>query len=52
MRMCFEQKYSLLILYLRVQVAQYIGGNGEIVSHLNITAVHSNDGGLYRYVKA
>ncbi|XP_035704480.1 Down syndrome cell adhesion molecule-like protein Dscam2 isoform X15 [Folsomia candida] len=32
----------------RVQVGQFVGENGEVVSHVNITNVHSNDGGVYR----
>ncbi|KAB7494488.1 Hemicentin-1 [Armadillidium nasatum] len=31
----------------RIQVGQYVTVNGEVVSHLNISAVHTNDGGLY-----
>ncbi|CAL8111483.1 unnamed protein product [Orchesella dallaii] len=32
----------------RVAVGQYATATGEVVSHLNITNVHSNDGGLYK----
>ncbi|XP_066244768.1 cell adhesion molecule Dscam1 isoform X32 [Euwallacea similis] len=32
----------------RYQIGQYVTVNGDIVSHLNITAIHTNDGGLYR----
>ncbi|ODN02698.1 Hemicentin-1 [Orchesella cincta] len=32
----------------RVSVGQYATATGEVVSHLNITNVHSNDGGLYK----
>ncbi|KAK9507869.1 hypothetical protein O3M35_007639 [Rhynocoris fuscipes] len=34
----------------RLQVGQYVGVNGEVVSFLNITKAHSNDGGLYKCV--
>lgn len=33
-----------------MQVGQYVTVNGEVVSHLNISAVHTNDGGLYACV--
>ena len=36
----------------RIQVGQYVTGNGEVVSHLNISAVQTNDGGLYSCVAA
>uniref|UniRef100_A0A182QBV3 Down syndrome cell adhesion molecule n=1 Tax=Anopheles farauti TaxID=69004 RepID=A0A182QBV3_9DIPT len=32
----------------RHQVGQYVTVNGDVVSHLNITSIHSNDGGLYK----
>ncbi|XP_018577212.1 Down syndrome cell adhesion molecule-like protein Dscam2 isoform X1 [Anoplophora glabripennis] len=32
------------------QIGQYVTVNGDVVSHLNITAIHTNDGGLYRCV--
>uniref|UniRef100_A0AAR5PMB0 Down syndrome cell adhesion molecule-like protein Dscam2 n=1 Tax=Dendroctonus ponderosae TaxID=77166 RepID=A0AAR5PMB0_DENPD len=32
----------------RFQIGQYVTVNGDIVSHLNITGIHTNDGGLYR----
>ncbi|XP_035901248.1 Down syndrome cell adhesion molecule-like protein Dscam2 isoform X33 [Anopheles stephensi] len=32
----------------RYQVGQYVTVNGDVVSHLNITSIHSNDGGLYK----
>lgn len=34
----------------RLQVGQYVTVNGDVVSHLNITSVHTNDGGLYRCI--
>ncbi|XP_064216093.1 Down syndrome cell adhesion molecule isoform X30 [Tribolium castaneum] len=34
----------------RNQIGQYVTVNGDVVSHLNITAIHTNDGGLYRCV--
>ncbi|RZC32102.1 I-set domain containing protein, partial [Asbolus verrucosus] len=34
----------------RYQIGQYVTVNGDVVSHLNITAIHTNDGGLYRCV--
>ncbi|XP_030381731.1 Down syndrome cell adhesion molecule-like protein Dscam2 isoform X2 [Scaptodrosophila lebanonensis] len=32
----------------RYQVGQYVTVNGDVVSYLNITSVHANDGGLYK----
>lgn len=32
----------------RYQVGQYVTVNGDIVSYLNITSIHANDGGLYK----
>lgn len=34
----------------RVQVGQYVTVTGDVVSHLNISSVHTNDGGLYKCV--
>lgn len=34
----------------RYQIGQYVTMNGDVVSHLNVTAIHTNDGGLYRCV--
>ncbi|XP_035788176.1 Down syndrome cell adhesion molecule-like protein Dscam2 isoform X33 [Anopheles albimanus] len=34
----------------RYQVGQYVTVNGDVVSHLNITSIHSNDGGLYKCI--
>ncbi|XP_039283577.1 Down syndrome cell adhesion molecule-like protein Dscam2 isoform X42 [Nilaparvata lugens] len=34
----------------RLQVGQYVTMNGDVVSHLNISSVQTNDGGLYRCV--
>ncbi|KAG8244652.1 hypothetical protein J6590_017597 [Homalodisca vitripennis] len=34
----------------RLQVGQYVTVNGDVVSHLNISSVHTNDGGLYKCV--
>ncbi|XP_063932336.1 cell adhesion molecule Dscam1 isoform X3 [Zophobas morio] len=34
----------------RNQIGQYVTVNGDVVSHLNISAIHTNDGGLYRCV--
>ncbi|XP_073989855.1 Down syndrome cell adhesion molecule 1 isoform X9 [Rhodnius prolixus] len=34
----------------RLQVGQYVAVNGEVVSFLNITSAHTNDGGLYKCV--
>ncbi|XP_021705549.1 Down syndrome cell adhesion molecule-like protein Dscam2 isoform X5 [Aedes aegypti] len=34
----------------RYQVGQYVTVNGDVVSHLNITSLHSNDGGLYKCI--
>ncbi|KAG5890613.1 hypothetical protein JTB14_005123 [Gonioctena quinquepunctata] len=32
------------------QIGQYVTVNGDVVSHLNISAIHTNDGGLYRCI--
>lgn len=32
----------------RYQVGQYVTVNGDVVSYLNITTIHENDGGLYK----
>ncbi|XP_076265892.1 Down syndrome cell adhesion molecule 1 isoform X24 [Rhynchophorus ferrugineus] len=34
----------------RYQIGQYVTVNGDVVSHLNVTGIHTNDGGLYRCV--
>ncbi|KAL9920269.1 Down syndrome cell adhesion molecule 1 isoform 1-T1 [Glossina fuscipes fuscipes] len=34
----------------RYQVGQYVTVNGDVVSFLNITSVHANDGGLYKCI--
>ncbi|KAI5745650.1 hypothetical protein M8J76_013118 [Diaphorina citri] len=34
----------------RIQVGQYVSGTGDVVSHLNITNVQTNDGGRYKCV--
>jgi Immunoglobulin I-set domain. len=34
----------------RLQVGQYVTVNGEVVSHLNISSIHTNDGGLYKCI--
>ncbi|XP_069678028.1 cell adhesion molecule Dscam1 isoform X19 [Periplaneta americana] len=34
----------------RLQVGQYVTVNGDVVSHLNISAIHTNDGGLYKCI--
>jgi len=40
---------SSLIVF-RMHVGQYVTVNGDVVSYLNITAIHTNDGGLYRCI--
>ena len=40
----------MFYLTSRMQVGQYVTVNGEVVSHLNISAIHTNDGGLYACV--
>ena len=32
----------------RLVMGQYLGSMGRVISHLNISSVHSSDGGLYR----
>lgn len=34
----------------RYQVGQYVTVNGDVVSYLNITSIHANDGGLYKCI--
>ncbi|XP_024939073.1 Down syndrome cell adhesion molecule-like protein Dscam2 isoform X7 [Cephus cinctus] len=36
----------------RLQVGQYVTINGDVVSHLNISSIHTNDGGLYKCIAA
>ncbi|XP_061930149.1 cell adhesion molecule Dscam2 isoform X2 [Apis cerana] len=36
----------------RLQVGQYVTVNGDVVSHLNISSTHTNDGGLYKCIAA
>ncbi|KAA0202267.1 hypothetical protein HAZT_HAZT008153 [Hyalella azteca] len=33
-------------------IGQFVGAGGEVVSHLNITAIETNDGGLYSCIAA
>lgn len=40
----------MFIAICRLHVGQYVTVNGEVVSHLNISSVHTNDGGLYKCV--
>lgn len=35
-------------LDFRYQIGQYVTVNGDVVSHLNISDIHTHDGGLYR----
>lgn len=34
----------------RLQVGQYVTVNGDVVSNLNISSIHTNDGGLYKCI--
>ncbi|CAH1122837.1 unnamed protein product [Ceutorhynchus assimilis] len=34
----------------RYQIGQYVTVNGDVVSHLNVTGIHTNDGGWYRCI--
>ncbi|KAK6620957.1 hypothetical protein RUM43_011256 [Polyplax serrata] len=34
----------------RLHVGQYVTVNGDVVSHLNISSIHTNDGGLYKCI--
>ncbi|CAB0037705.1 unnamed protein product, partial [Trichogramma brassicae] len=34
----------------RFQVGQYVTVNGDVVSNLNISSIHTNDGGLYKCI--
>ena len=29
-------------------MGQYLGSSGDVISHLNISSLHSSDGGLYQ----
>ncbi|XP_063221339.1 cell adhesion molecule Dscam2 isoform X2 [Bacillus rossius redtenbacheri] len=33
-----------------LQIGQYVTVNGAVVSHLNISSIHTNDGGLYKCI--
>ena len=37
-------KYSVV----RLVIGQYLSPAGDVISHLNITSVHTKDGGLYK----
>lgn len=39
-----------VFLLHRLQVGQYVTVNGDVVSHLNISSIHTNDGGLYKCI--
>ena len=32
----------------RLVIGQYLSSSGEVISHLNISSLHSSDGGLYK----
>lgn len=34
----------------RYQIGQYVTVNGDVVSHLNVSGIQTNDGGLYRCI--
>lgn len=34
----------------RYQIGQYVTVNGDVVSYLNISSIHRNDGGLYKCI--
>lgn len=34
----------------RMQVGQYVTVNGDVVSHLNVTSIQTNDGGVYKCI--
>lgn len=36
----------------RYQIGQYVTVNGDVVSYLNISSIHRNDGGLYKCIAA
>ncbi|XP_048506692.1 Down syndrome cell adhesion molecule-like protein Dscam2 isoform X9 [Athalia rosae] len=36
----------------RLQVGQYVTVNGDVVSNLNISSIHTNDGGMYKCIAA
>lgn len=36
----------------RLQVGQYVTVNGDVVSHLNVSSIHTNDGGMYKCIAA
>lgn len=40
----------MIKIIFRLQVGQYVTVNGDVVSHLNISSVHTNDGGLYKCI--
>ena len=47
-RRLIKQINLIDLLCIRVQIGHFTAGTNEIVSYLNITAVHTNDGGLYK----
>lgn len=41
---------TIILLYRRISVSQYVTEIGDVVSHFNITKVQVEDGGLYECV--
>jgi hypothetical protein len=41
---------TVVLALRRLQVGQYVTVNGDVVSHLNISSIHTNDGGLYKCI--
>lgn len=38
------------MLFYYFKVGQYVTVDGNVVSHLNISSIHTNDGGLYKCI--
>lgn len=45
-----SKPHNLARLPFRLHVGQYVTVNGDVVSHLNISSIHTNDGGLYKCI--
>lgn len=42
--------FTIILLYRRISVSQYVTEIGDVVSHFNITKVQVEDGGLYECI--
>lgn len=44
----YHHLFYLIIIVGRIHVSDYVTATGDKISYLNITAVETNDGGLYK----